>query len=111
MTNHVEPKQFYVARRNPSMSVAEFRENWRHHGELAMSLPLWSNIFHYTQGDTASVPVDIRERLVGFDDSFDGISTVYFNAPEAVANIPADPDHPLLLTDEDRIFERPVAEN
>src|ERR1700722_5585109 len=97
MTERVEPKQFYVARRNPSMSVAGFRANWPHHGELAMSLPLWSNIFRYTQGDTASVPGDIRARLVGFDDSFDGISTVYFDDPEAVANIPADPDHPLLL--------------
>jgi len=110
MTDHVEPKQFYVARRNRSMSIAEFRANWRHHGELAMSLPLWGNIFRYTQGDTAPVPSDIRDRLVGFDDSFDGIATVFFNDAEAVANIPADPDHPLLLTDEERIFDRPVAE-
>src|ERR1700722_2095825 len=110
MSDHVEPKQFYVARRNPAMSIAEFRSSWRHHGELAMSLPLWGSIFRYTQGDAAPVPSGIRDRLVGFDDSFDGISTVYFNDPEAVANIPADPDHPLLLADEDRIFERPVAD-
>ena len=110
MTDHVEPKQFYVARRNPSMSIAEFRANWRHHGELAMSLPLWSNIFRYTQGDTAPVPSEFRDRLVGVDDSFDGIATVFFNDAEAVANIPADPDHQLLLTDENRIFDRPVAE-
>lgn len=76
-----------------------------------MSLPLWGNIFRYTQGDSAPVPSTLRDRLVGFDDSFDGIATVFFNDADAVANIPADPDHPLLLADEDRIFDRPVAEN
>jgi hypothetical protein len=103
------PKQFYVAKRNPSMSRGEFRASWRRHGELAMRLPLWSNVCRYTQGDTAEVPPATRDRLAGFVQTADGIATVWFRDADAVRRIPADPDHAVLLADEDRIFERRVA--
>jgi hypothetical protein len=105
----MRPKQFYVARRNPAMSRGEFRASWRRHGELAMRLPLWSNICRYTQGDTAEVPAATRDRLAGFVQTADGIATVWFRDADAVGRIPADPDHAVLLADEDRIFEQRVA--
>jgi hypothetical protein len=103
-------KQFYLATRHPALSRGEFRASWRRHGELAMQLPLWSNISRYTQGDTADVPATTRERLRGYADAADGIATAWFRDAGAVARIPADPDHAALLADEDRIFERRVAE-
>jgi len=106
----VEPKQFYIAQRHPSMSRAEFQENWRGHGELAMSVPLWSNIFRYTQGDAIDLPADVAQRLPDLDPSSDGVSTIWFRSFEAVLNIPADPDHPILLRDEARIFATMVAD-
>ena len=109
MTATLQPKQFYVAKRNPAMSRGEFRASWRRHGELAMRLPLWSNICRYTQGDTADVPQTTRDRLAGYVQSADGIATVWFRDADAVGRIPADPDHAVLLADEDRIFEQRVA--
>jgi hypothetical protein len=109
MTATLQPKQFYVAKRNPAMSRGEFRAGWRRHGELAMRLPLWSNICRYTQGDTAEVPQATRDRLAGFVQSADGIATVWFRDADAVGRVPADPDHAVLLADEDRIFEQRVA--
>jgi EthD domain len=109
MTATLQPKQFYVARRHPAMSRGEFRANWRRHGELAMRLPLWSNICRYTQGDTADVPPATGERLAGFVQTADGIATVWFRDADAVGRVPADPNHAVLLADEDRIFERRVA--
>jgi hypothetical protein len=105
----LQPKQFYVAKRSPGMSRGEFRASWRRHGELAMRLPLWANICRYTQGDTAEVPPATRDRLTGFAQTADGIATVWFRDADAVGRIPVDPDHGLLLADEDRIFERRVA--
>jgi hypothetical protein len=110
MTAALQPKQFYLATRNPAMSRAEFRASWRRHGELAMQLPLWSNIWRYTQGDSAEVPRATWERLSGSAQAADGIATVWFRDAEAVGRIPADPDHAVLLADEDRIFERRVAD-
>jgi hypothetical protein len=109
MAATLQPKQFYVAKRNPAMSRGEFRASWRRHGELAMRLPLWSNICRYTQGDTADVPQTTRDRLAGFVQTADGIATVWFRDADAVGRIPADPDHAVLLADEDRIFEQRVA--
>jgi hypothetical protein len=110
ITTTIQPKQLYLARRSPALTLAEFRARWRRHGELAMGLPLWHNIFRYTQGDSIEVPAGTRSRLQGFDDSYDGIATVWFNDVAAVGAIPADPDHPILLRDEDEIFDRPVGE-
>jgi hypothetical protein len=110
MVAALQPKQFYLAKRHPALSRAEFRAGWRRHGELAMRLPLWKNIWRYTQGDTADVPAATRARLTGFAQDVDGIATVWFRDIDAVARVPADPDHAKLLADEDRIFERRVAE-
>lgn len=106
----LEPKQFYVARRNASLSPEEFRAQWRAHGDLAMGSPLWSNIFRYTQGDRVAVPEEVAGRLIGLDSDSDGVATIWFRDLDAMMAIPADPDHPVLLRDEARIFADMVAD-
>src|SRR5579875_3255371 len=105
----LQPKQFYLVRRHPVLSRAEFRAAWRRHGELAMRLPLWANVRRYSQGDVAEVPAEIRAQLPGDEQPADGIAAVWFRDARAVRDAHSDPDRALLLADEDRIFAHRTA--
>src|SRR5437588_7807519 len=105
----LQPKQFYLAQRSPALSRAEFRAGWRRHGELAMRLPLWSNVTRYSQGDVADVPAATRARLPGGVQAADGIAAVWFRDICAARSLENDPDRALLLADEEGIFEQRIA--
>jgi hypothetical protein len=94
----LSPKQFYIARRAPAFADrAEFQKNWRGHGELAMSQPLWANIFRYTQGDSIDLPKEAGERLPEYDSKLDGVATIWFHTFDSALAIGDAPEHPIPL--------------
>jgi len=105
----LKPKLTYLARRNPTLGLDEFRQNWRAHGALAMGLPMWDNIERYTQADAQPVPDRLRGRLPGFDDSQDGIATLLYKSVDHLRADFGEPV-PVLLRDEARVFDRLVTE-
>jgi hypothetical protein len=106
-----EPKQFYVANRNPGFADREeFCRNWRGHGRLAMEQPLWENIFRYTQGDTLTLPPDVADRIESFEPETDGVATLWFNNFDAMTTVGEASEYQLLLEDETRIFAEMVSD-
>jgi hypothetical protein len=99
------PKLIYFAERHPSLDPAAFRERWRAHGQLGMSLPRWRNVARYTQCDT--IPdLSVAPRLVPCD----GVATVVFTSEHARLSHVSDPDRQITRRDESETFARPVRE-
>ena len=82
-------KMFAVLRRNPEMTVEEFRTHWReHHGPLIRSHPnLARHIVRYEQ--------HVRHRPDGLsgNDGIDGIAVQWFNSIDDFAGFIAEPEY------------------
>lgn len=83
----VRPKVIYLARRKSGLSMAAFRQRWLQHGRLAMSLPIWRNMWKYAQCDPLHPAGD-----------WDAIGLVWYRSWEALDSIARQPElrQPLL---------------
>jgi hypothetical protein len=95
-----EPKLIYLARRQPTLTRAEFRDRWRRHGALGMSRPRWKNISQYVHCDVLD------------DSGYDGIGLIWHRSPAHRAAHLADTSSRLdMERDEQETFSRPIVED
>ena len=76
-----EPKLIYLARRNPTLTRAQFVTRWRRHGALGMSMPRWKNIARYVHSDVLETDPDASGLSVGYD----GVGLIWHRSPRARA--------------------------
>jgi len=76
------PKVIYLARRNKELSAEAFVERWKKHGQLAMSLPVWRNMWRYIHCD----PIKVGQTSARWD----GVGLVWYRSWEALASIAAE---------------------
>jgi hypothetical protein len=97
------PKIVYLANRNPSLSTVEFAARWRAHGQLAMSLPIWRNMWRYAQCQPVGIAGEVPP--------FDAIGLVWYRSLAALRSIALEPSlRQPLLDDELLTFSRHVRE-
>lgn len=97
-----EAKLIYFAERHPRFDAEAFRDRWRRHGRLGMSLPRWRNVARYAQYDPLA-GVELSQRA-----ECDGVATVVFRSEAARLAHAGDPDSALTRADEKETFARPV---
>jgi hypothetical protein len=98
------PKLLYFAERHPHFSPAEFKERWRRHGALGMSLPRWRNILRYAQCDPVVCPLAGLAPL-----ECDGVAMVWYRSEATRQAHVADRSGSVTKADESETFARPVA--
>jgi hypothetical protein len=98
------PKLLYFAERHSAFDRAQFRDRWRQHAVLGMSLPRWRNIERYAQCDAIGAP---RAALPALD--CDGVAMVWYRSEAARQAHVSDGAAPIMKRDELETFARPVA--
>lgn len=102
-------KVIYFAPRPEGRSRADFRDRWRRHGALGMSLPLWRHMLRYEHRDArsaAEVGVELPALAATAEDEYGGVGQIWIRDDEALATIWADPDVRRMEVDEEETFGR-----
>lgn len=87
----VRPKVIYLASRSPAVAPTDFPARWLEHGSLAMSLPIWRNMWKYAQCD----PQTVDDTEPGCD----AIGLVWYRSWSALESLAQNPElrQPLLV--------------
>lgn len=93
-------KLFAVLRRNPEMTVEEFRTHWReHHGPLIAGTPaLARHILRYEQH------VRHRPDAISGNDGIDGVAVQWFTDISEFEGFIAEPEYLELIAPDERRF-------
>lgn len=97
----VRPKVIYLADRATHLSQDAFKRRWLQHGQFAMSLPIWHNMWKYAQCD----PIDTGK----LNRVCDAIGLVWYQSWQALDSIAQTPSlREPILADELETFSGPV---
>ena len=100
-SNH--PKLIYFAEKNQKFDYLDFKEKWRDHAKLGMSMPRWKNIYKYSHCD----PIFLNKRFMNCD----GVGIVWYRSEVSRRKHLADNvSRSFLKEDEKLTFARPVKE-
>jgi len=92
-------KYFFVLRRQPGMSSADFHKHWKNvHAPLVAKLP---GLVRYFQHHVMSIP---RPEYAQDDDPIDGIVETWWESEEALHKVQGSPELQAVLSDETRFM-------